>query len=113
NQSLETVLHRRTPLFRPPRGDWNPTIFEAARRQGDTLILWTVAVEHHDAPTPRAMTDRALRQLRPGSILLLHDGGNRETTVQAPPLLLDGLRARGYRCVTVPELLHLPGDAAL
>jgi len=112
---LETTLHLRTHLFRPPRGDWNPTIFREARRQGDRLILWSVAVEHHEVHTPRALAARALRIVRPGSILLMHDGAcqHREATVAALPLILDGLKARGYRCVTVPELLHVPGDEAV
>ena len=73
-----------------------------------------MALEHHDAPTPPAMAARVLRLLHPGGIVLLHDGGSapRDTTVTALPLLLDGLRTRGYRCVTVPDLLHIPGSAA-
>jgi len=112
---LEKTLRLRSHLFRPPRGHWNPIIFREARREGDHIILWTVALEHHDAPTPRAMVARALRLVQPGSILLMHDGAHvsREKTVEALPLLLDGLRRRGYRCVTVPELFHIHGDDPL
>lgn len=115
DRCLETNLHLKTHLFRPPRGEWNPIIFREAKRDGDDIILWTVAVEHQEAKTPRAMAARALRLIRPGGILLLHDGGSasRENTVKALPLLLDGLKKRGYRCVTVPELLHIRGDEAL
>lgn len=113
-QCLEDALHCKTYLFRPPRGQWNPTVFREARREGDHIILWSVGVEHHDVHTARSMAARALRLVRPGGILLMHDGGgNRETTVQALPLILDGLRKRGYRCVTVPQLLHIRGDAPL
>ena len=110
--SLETCLHRKSYLFRPPRGQWNPTIYREARRQGDHIILWTLALEHHEVKTPQAMVNRVLRQIRPGGILLMHDGArvSREMTVQALPLLLEGLRKRGYQCVTVPELLHIRGD---
>ncbi len=114
--TLKNTLHLRTHLFRPPRGNWNPTIFREARRAGDHIILWTVAVEHHDAPTARAMASRALRLIRPGGFVLRHDGGgarSRQTTADALPLLLDGLQKRGYRCVTVPDLLHIRGDDTL
>lgn len=113
-QTLEQNLHIKSHLFRPPRGEWNPTIYREARRDGDDIILWSVALEHHEAHTPRAMADRTLRLIRPGGIVLLHDGGtSREATLQALPLLLDGLRKRGYRCVTIPELLHIRGDDSL
>ena len=112
DRALQTTLNLHTFLFRPPRGLWNPIIYREMQRRGDHLILWTVALEHQDAPTPPAMAARVLRLLRPGGIVLLHDGGSapREMTVAALPLLLDGLQTRGYRCVTVPDLLHIPGN---
>ena len=99
-----------TTLFRSPRGDWNPTVYREMVNHHDHLILWTIALEHHDVPTPQAMAQRVLDHIQPGAIILMHDGAfvPRETTVQALPLLIEGLQRRGYRCVTIPELLHLP-----
>lgn len=99
-----------TTLFRSPRGDWNPAVYREVQHDHDHLILWTVALEHHDAPTPQAMAQRVLDRVQPGAIILMHDSGSvpRETTVQALPILIEGLQKRGYRCVTVPELLNLP-----
>lgn len=114
-QAIETTTHLHSHLFRPPHGAWNPTIYREAKREDDRLILWTVALEHHEVRTPKAMTERALRLLRPGGILLMHDSGDatRENTIRALPLLLDALKKRGYRFVTIPELLHIPGDDLL
>jgi len=60
-----------------------------------------------------AMARRALAQTKPGSILIFHDGfdgrtGDRSQTVKAVRLTVDGLLARGYRFVTVDELLGVP-----
>ncbi len=112
DRTLQDTLGLHTYLFRPPRGLWNAAIYGETARRGDHLILWTAALEHHDAPTPRAMSERALRLLADGGILLMHDGGSapRDTTVVALRMLLDGLRTQGYQCVTVPELLHIPGN---
>lgn len=109
------VLHLKTPLFRPPYGEWNPTVFDEVRRRGGQFILWTVAFEHREVPAPAQMIKRALRLLYPGGVLLMHDGDtiSREPTVQALPLLLEGLEQRGYRCVTIPELFSLPEPARL
>ena len=47
-----------------------------------------------------------LAQVRPGSIILSHDGGGpRGETLAAYPGIIRALRARGYRIVTIPELL--------
>jgi peptidoglycan/xylan/chitin deacetylase (PgdA/CDA1 family) len=60
-----------------------------------------------------AMARRAIAQTRPGTILIFHDGfdgrvGDRTETVKAVRLTVDGLIERGYRFVTVDELLGVP-----
>ncbi|MDE2139318.1 MAG: polysaccharide deacetylase family protein, partial [Gammaproteobacteria bacterium] len=55
---------------------------------------------------------RVLGKIRGGDIVLLHDGHDlagrqRPQCVVALRLILDGLRARGFECVTVPELLQI------
>jgi len=59
------------------------------------------------------MARRAIAQTRPGTILIFHDGfdgrvGDRTQTVKAVRLTVDGLIERGYRFVTVDELLGVP-----
>jgi len=47
-----------------------------------------------------------IEDLRCGNIVLLHDGGgNREETVRALPMIIDGIRAKGYEIAPVYELL--------
>jgi peptidoglycan/xylan/chitin deacetylase (PgdA/CDA1 family) len=93
-------------MFRPPWGELTSDIVAEARRHHERIILWSAALEHHEALSPGSMVRRILKLVKPGTIALLHDGGgNREKTISALPLLLDELRKRGYHCVTVPELL--------
>ncbi len=48
-----------------------------------------------------------MEDLRCGNIVLLHDGGgDRSQTVKALPMIIDGIRARGYEIVPVYELLN-------
>ena len=108
DEVMDSLLHLKTTLFRPPRGNWNPIITEEARREGKQIILWSGAVEHSEASSPQQLIDRALRLAHPGAILLLHDGayGLRINTVKALPGIIHGLKARGYRFVTIP--IHKP-----
>jgi peptidoglycan/xylan/chitin deacetylase (PgdA/CDA1 family) len=54
-----------------------------------------------------AIVRRVLAGARPGAIVLLHDGGgDRTQTIEALPRIVRALRARHYRLVTVPRLLH-------
>ncbi|NCO90617.1 MAG: hypothetical protein COZ06_25185 [Armatimonadetes bacterium CG_4_10_14_3_um_filter_66_18] len=100
---------KRTHLFRPPRGLIDATVFTIAAEQGYQTILWTVCADHHDAPTPEDMAQRVLQRLRPGAIILAHDGRSpaRAKDVTATRLIIAELAERGYRFVTVPELLKI------
>ena len=52
------------------------------------------------------MADAVLADVRPGAIILMHDGGgDRTVTSKALPLIVRGLRERKYEMVTVPKLL--------
>jgi peptidoglycan-N-acetylglucosamine deacetylase len=57
-------------------------------------------------PSAEEIAQRVFDQLDRGNIILLHDGGgDRSQTVQALPMIIDGVRARGYRIVPVSELI--------
>lgn len=93
-------------LFRPPYGVWNSTTLSLLRRYRMLMVLWTVESSDYRRPGVRAIVHATLSGARPGAIILLHDaGGNRSQTVAALPKIIAGLRARGYRLVTVPQLL--------
>jgi peptidoglycan/xylan/chitin deacetylase (PgdA/CDA1 family) len=93
-------------LFRPPYGDWNSATLKLLHHYRMLMVLWTVDTSDYTEPGLAAIVQRAVSGARPGAIILLHDaGGNRSETVQALPLIIKRLRARGYKLVTVPRLL--------
>lgn len=93
-------------LFRPPYGLWNAATLALLRSHHMLMVLWTVDTSDYRRPGVKAIVKAALDGARPGAIILLHDaGGDRSQTVTALPRIIRGLRARGYRLVTVPKLL--------
>jgi peptidoglycan/xylan/chitin deacetylase (PgdA/CDA1 family) len=71
-----------------------------------TTVLWSVDPRDWSRPGAGTIARRILGGVRPGAILLLHDGGGpRSQTVAALPTILRGLRRRGYRFQTVSRLL--------
>ena len=107
--TIEKITGKRSHLFRPPRGLVDSTVFMIAEEEGYPVILWTVSADHHDAPTPKDMAKRVLRLIRPGGIVLSHDGTacTRWKDVAATPMIIEELKKRGYRFVTIPELLKM------
>lgn len=105
NRLIEKATNFRPCTYRPPYGLMNGAIANAAKRQGMTVALWDVDTDDWRRPGSSAIASRAL-QAGPGSIVLMHDGGGpREQTVAAVPRIIDGLRARGFRLVTVNKLM--------
>ncbi len=93
-------------VFRPPYGDYDASVVSTARSLGLATVLWNVDPADYTQPGTRAIEQRVLAQVRPGSIIISHDGGgSRGQTLAAYPVIIAKLRARGYRIVTIPQLL--------
>jgi peptidoglycan-N-acetylglucosamine deacetylase len=93
-------------LFRPPYGAYDASTLDMLRRHRMLMILWTVETGDYERPGDAAIVQHVLDGVHPGAIVLLHDGGgDRSETVAALPKVIKALRARGYRLVTVPQLL--------
>ncbi len=95
-------------VFRPPYGSYDATVLGVARSLGLDTVTWEVDPADYTLPGVAAIEQRVLAQARPGSLILSHDGGGpRSQTLAAYPHIIAALRARGYRFVTVPQLLGL------
>jgi peptidoglycan-N-acetylglucosamine deacetylase len=103
----------RPLLFRPPYGSFDPTTLRLLRERDMLMVLWSADTSDYARPGVRRIVYIALSGAQPGAIILFHDGGgDRSQTVAALPRIIERLRQRGYRLVTVPELLrHDPPPA--
>ncbi len=109
NAVIREATGRVAAIQRPPFGDFDGRTNRWSRANGMLPILWNVDSNDWQLDDPRTVADNVLNapNLGPGAIILLHDGGDdRSMTVNALPAIMDGLRKRGLRSVTIPELLR-------
>ena len=109
-------------LWRPPYGSYNATTLAILRRQHMLMVLWTIDTDDYLRPGVDAIVHSAVAGARPGAIILMHDaGGDRTQTIAALPRIVHALHQRGYKLVTVPQLIlddpprhtqHLPTTLA-
>ncbi len=95
-------------LFRAPYGKKLFALPWVLARSGRINVLFDVVPEPGDytRPPPKKLVESVMAQLKPGSIVVLHDGGGpRAETVEAVRRLLPMLQARGYAMVTVSQLM--------
>jgi peptidoglycan-N-acetylglucosamine deacetylase len=101
NEAIREITGTVTSRFRAPVGMKNPFVHPALAARGMTLIGWSARAFDGVGSAPvETMLDRLRRDLKPGAIILLHEG--RPNNVAVLAALLDELDRRGLRAV-VPE----------
>ncbi|MCD5401266.1 glycosyltransferase [candidate division NPL-UPA2 bacterium] len=113
----------RPHLYRPPHGVKTPWELKNAEKLGMIVITWSVSTDELDdemifgEPSLEAGVKEIISEVGPGEIILLHDGygtnhgdaeSNQSLTVEALPLIIEQLQDKGYKFVTVSELLNVP-----
>ncbi|WP_018130164.1 polysaccharide deacetylase family protein [Effusibacillus pohliae] len=110
NQVINHVTGQQTHLFRPPGGHYDETIVNTAKQAGYMVVMWSWDQDTRDWGRPGAekIVRTVLSNIHNGDIVLFHDhGGNRNQTIAALREILPELQQRGYRFVTISELLHM------
>lgn len=102
---LQQLTGRPVRLFRPPYGAHNANIDRQVRAYGMLEVMWTLDSHDWKGLSAAAITKRVADNVRPGSIVLMHD--IQPAAVHALPKLVRALHHRGFRLVSVPELLAL------
>lgn len=118
---LETILNRRTALFRPPYfGDAEPTTSDELIPVGLATDLGYLTVGVHidsedwKLNSPDSILATVLDRLPRGNVILLHDsGGDRRATVAVLGAMIDSLLAEGRQPVLVSELAGISRDEAM
>lgn len=103
---ITSITHFKPCLFRPPYGAVDSGVLATAGGLGLRTIMWSVDPRDWSLPGTGAIYSNIVNNARPGSIILMHDGGGpRSETLAALPHVIDTLRARGYGFETVTQLL--------
>ncbi len=132
---FQAFTGRTLKLFRAPFfGDAEPTTADEvlpaweAQNRGYTSVGLHVDSEDWQRPGVPAIINNVLSRILTGpptcndqsdaqcsrNVVLLHDsGGDRSQTIAALPILIDTLRAHGYRFVAVSELAGLSPSQAM
>ena len=108
---IEKSAGKRPALLRMPNGYVKDWVKKTAAAKGYVIVNWTYGSDWTALPEDR-MSAEYLKALRPGAILLLHDGGGkkREKTLRITEKLLQEAARKGLKAVALDELLGLGGS---
>ncbi len=99
---VEKITGHPTTLFRPPWGRVTPLLRRYLEGHHYKLMLWDVEARDWEKPRARVIAQRIAKNVKTGSIILLHDGGgssagvDRSQTVAALSIVLRDLSAKRY-----------------
>lgn len=116
HQDLMEITGEIPRAFRAPHGYRNPFVTRLAGRMRYCTVAWTFGVWDSDRPPAEEIRHRVRAGLRPGAIILLHDGdgydpqgrdprGDRSATAAALPGIITDARDAGYEFRALAELL--------
>jgi len=112
---IKSVTGIKTKYFRPPKAWLTSKEKKQLKDMGYETLLWSLNSKDWVTFDDRYIVQYILHHIRPGDILLFHDsggvfrpeGGKRKETVKAVGRLIEKLKERGYRFVTISQLLEL------
>ena len=102
--AISKITGTQAPYMRPPGGGTNARVKSIAGSMGYNIVLWNKSfADTSGSATPEQCAANALKNLAPGDIILCHWG--RPATYGAMKILLPELERRGYRVVTLSEMI--------
>jgi polysaccharide deacetylase family sporulation protein PdaB len=104
-QQIKEATGTVPSLLRPPYGDWSEAVVDIAAAEGCTLIQWSVDSLDIQTPGVSPIVNNVVKKIHPGAIVMMSASDTASQTPEALPKVIEGLKAEGYRLVTVQELL--------
>lgn len=105
SNEIRKLTGKKPQYFRPPYGILTRKVYLEAALQDLQIILWSNTLQDVYFQRPAQAAASVISAAQPGAIILAHDGGrDRTRVIEALPMLIRRLKARGYRFVTVGQM---------
>ncbi|MBE3519406.1 MAG: polysaccharide deacetylase family protein [Firmicutes bacterium] len=103
--AIRDVVGQEPRLYRPPWGFWS--LWNWLGTRGLRRVLWSLpGRDWVRNATPQSIVEHIAKSLKPGDVILLHDGGRYSgITAESLPKLLEIFKERGLRTATVSEMI--------
>lgn len=103
-EKIKNITGKEVTLYRCPYGEYNDTVIKAATDNGYKVIQWSIDSLDYQGLDTSQMWDRINKDLKTGSIILLHNGT--ETTADSLDTIIKNIQDKGYNIVPVSDLVY-------
>ncbi|MDK2802828.1 MAG: polysaccharide deacetylase family protein [Oscillospiraceae bacterium] len=104
-KKIENIIGKKPSLYRAPYGEYSNSMIETLKEKlGYDIIQWDVdSRDWKPEYTSEKIIKGVLNNIDNGSILLFHNG--KENTIDALPIILEGILSRGYKIILIKDLI--------
>ena len=103
---IKEITGFRTKLVRFPNGYSKDDALNVARESNYKVVNWTFGMDWDRDLSQEEMLELYFENTKPGTIFLMHDLQKNTKITKMLPLLIDKLRSKGYKFVTVGEMIN-------
>lgn len=103
NIRLQELTGKTPKYFRPPFGEYDNKLLENVAALDMVGVQWSVDSLDWKGLSGEEIAKRVLSRVHNGAIILFHN--NSDHVLDALPIILPKLKADGYKCVSVDELV--------
>ena len=113
-RTFQSILGVAPRFYRPPKGLIHRRVVRELRRAGYFVTTWSRMPGDYFRWHTADRISRRLARVRPGEIVVLHDGiglrpgPDRSRTLSVLPDFIKGMKDRGFRFLSVADLLGFP-----
>jgi peptidoglycan/xylan/chitin deacetylase (PgdA/CDA1 family) len=108
---IESIAGVTPTIMRPPTGGYSATTEDVTRELGLVIVNWSwqsCPEDWNHKDDPDHIANFVIENAANGHIVLLHDTNS--ATLAAVPRMIDGLVEKGFRFMTVSELLSYSSE---
>lgn len=107
NDKVVELTGKRPTYFRAPFGDYNDRLVSAVESLGMVEVQWSIDSLDWKGLSAKQIYDRIIPKAKSGDIVLFHN--NSDHVLDALPMVLTALKSKGFRFVTLSELVATEG----
>ena len=106
-EEIFNIIGKKPSLIRPPYGAIDKNVIEAAKSEGNKIILWSIDTLDWSQMEKENIQKNIIDNLRPGEIILMHSNEDKIATLEALPDIIMAIKEKGYEIVTLDKLLNV------
>lgn len=103
NEKIKAITGNQTKIYRPPYGEYNNTVIQAAQDKGYYTIQWNLDTLDYTGLTGEEMWKRLDKKIKAGDIILSHNGAKH--TADSLDMLLKNIKQKGLEIVKISDLI--------